>query len=41
MSLVYYHIPTDQIFMSATLDAHFCGLLGEIDWDDILILGEL
>lgn len=39
--LVYYHIPTDTIFESSFLDAHFYALLPGIKWNDVLILGEL
>lgn len=39
--MVYYHIPTDTIFMSGIIDAHFFGLMGGVKWDELLILGEL
>ena len=39
--MVYYHIPTDQIFMDWKLDCCFFGLLRGPRWADIEILGEL
>ena len=39
--LVYYYIPTDEIFMSSYVTAHFYNLMSGIKWDDVLILGKL
>lgn len=39
--LVYYHIPTDEIFMSSYIDAMFLALVPGVKWEEIEILGEL
>lgn len=39
--MIYYHIPTDRIFLSGTLDAYFFGLVNGVKWDDIEILDYL
>jgi len=41
VEMIYYHIPTDQIFMSERIDAHFYRLMPGVKWDEILILGKL
>lgn len=40
MQLVWYHIRSDKIFMSAFLDAAFLHLL-PLKWDEIELIGEL
>lgn len=39
--LVYYHIPTDQIFTSGYIDAMFYSLGGGVKWGELEILGLL
>lgn len=39
VQMVYYHIPSDQIFMSANIDVHFFNLIPGVKWNEIEILG--
>jgi hypothetical protein len=38
--MIYYHVPTDTIFESHYVDMCFMGLR-PLNWDDVIILGEL
>lgn len=41
ISLVYYHIERDEIFLSNYIDACFFHLINGVYWDQIEILGVL
>lgn len=39
--VVWYHIPTDTIFLSREVEAYFFELSRLIVWEELLILGDL